>query len=189
MILPHDHDRVRQRLQELCLFPAQAASDELDHALDICRHFSGAVNLWPCCQWHPEATAIEVVSQRQFILGHHLEHRALVQSSMHWFAVHVMRESGLVWMHAYGFPPSCAEHFPKFLMHLADLFQAPLHQIRAQSFSYTRPYDMCGFQMLDASLQADALRALDQVQWTTLSDSMLCVTTMFQALSILDNLL
>ena len=154
------YDEVHSRIQEFCLFPDQAASDELDHTLDLCRHFSGPVNLVPCCRWDPEGTSLQVISDRAAVSSHHLEHRALVHCQAHWFAVHVLFESGIVWVHTYGFPTTLVAQFPRFLMHVADFLQVPPHLVRAQSFAFPCPENMCGFQMLDASLQACDIQSL-----------------------------
>ena len=164
-----ERDAIQWRLQEFCLFPAQAASDELDHVLDICRHFAGLVYLLPCCRWHPDADGIEVISDRTITLGHHLEFRGLIHCFMHWFAIHVVMNTGMVWVHVYGFPGNSNEHFPLFLRHFAQLFNIQTHQIRAQSFDYPCPTDMCGFMMFDVSTQACGIQFLpwceDQVRF------------------------
>ena len=147
-------ERTRARVQEFCIYPALAGSDELDHAIDICRHFTGPVNLLPCCMWLPDRQIMEVISNRRCILTHHLEHRVLIMAHHHWFAVHILFDAGLVWVHIYGFPNSNHDAVPGFLRALADFLHIQTHQIRAHLFPYECPEAMCGFKMLQGCFDA-----------------------------------
>ena len=146
--------RTRTRVQEFCVYPALAASDELDYTIDICRHFAGHVNFLPCCMWQPGANDIEVISNRRPNTANHLEHRFLVARQHHWFAVHVLFDGGLVWIHVYGFPSQEAQDFPAFLQALARFLQVRTHRIRAHQFPYDCPDGMCGFKMLQGCFDA-----------------------------------
>lgn len=147
-------ERTRARVQEFCIYPGLAASDELDHAIDICRHFTGHVNLLPCCIWVPDTEVFEVISNRRPSLFHHLEHRVLAMAHHHWFAVHILYDAGLVWVHIYGFPNSDHDEVPAFLRALANFLHIQSYQIRAHLFPYVCPEAMCGFKMLQGCFDA-----------------------------------
>lgn len=159
-----EEQEVHTRLQEYCIHPDMAASDELDLMTTVLQPFVGLCRFCPTCHWEHQLGVIRTIVKEQGTMAIQPLMKLFMLGHEHWFVVSAELHNHLLWIEVLGFPSHDPEEFTSFIHALSVFLRYPVRLFRATQQSYPCPWRMCGFRMLLDVARHRGVRALPTCQ-------------------------
>ena len=144
---PRVTQQVHVRLEAMWAQVNWAGSDEIDHQLNIYRHFTCAA-LLPCLIWDHTTNTLRFAGGIGIDTSFASVVYAIISFRSHWFGIKLTRLADFAVCEVYDTSPMDPDEWNRFLHQFAMLCQGQMAQIAVHFVPINPPEGMCGFVAL-----------------------------------------